>query len=59
MIKFAGDLKEEADCSISLDRKKATAIVRGEIDPQTAFITGQIKIEGDSSLVTQLIPLMM
>jgi len=54
-VKFAGELKEEADCVITLDRKKANGIVTGEIDPQAAFMSGQVKIEGNSSLVMQLL----
>ena len=58
-VKFAGELKEEADCVITLDRKKANGIVKGKIDPQTAFMSGQVKIEGNSSLVMQLLAVTM
>lgn len=59
MIKFAGDLKDEADVSVIIDRENALAMAKGETNPQAAFMSGQIKIQGDMSILMQLTPLMM
>ena len=59
MVKFAGELKDKADCIIKIDRIKASGIVHGDIDPQRAFMSGQVKFEGNSALVMQLLPILM
>lgn len=59
MIKFAGDLKDEPDVSVIIDRENALAMARGETNPQAAFMSGQIRIQGDMSILMQLTPLMM
>ncbi len=59
MVKFAGELRDEPDVTICIDRENAIAMANGETNPQAAFMSGQIKIEGDMSILMQLTPLMM
>lgn len=44
----------EADCTITLSRKNLEKLVRGELNPMTAFLTGKIKVEGDLSVAMKL-----
>lgn len=59
MIKFQGEIKDEADVTVSMERATSLAIASGETNPQAAFMSGQVRIEGDMSILMQLMPLMM
>lgn len=43
-----------ADCTITISRKNLEKLVRGDLNPMTAFLTGKIKVEGDLSVAMQL-----
>ncbi|HUT55858.1 MAG TPA: SCP2 sterol-binding domain-containing protein [bacterium] len=58
-IKFAGPMKDQADCVIKMDQEDIRSMVKGETNPQAAFMSGKIRIEGDMGLLMQLAPLMM
>ena len=58
-IKFAGPMKDQADCVIKMDQEDIRAMAKGETNPQAAFMSGKIRIEGDMGLLMQLAPLMM
>jgi putative sterol carrier protein len=58
MVKFAGPLKDAADVTVSMERQTAVAIAKGDTNPQAAFMSGQVKIEGDLSILMMLMPLM-
>ena len=47
-----------ADCTIIVAREDLEAMVRGELDPTMAFMTGKLKINGDMSVALQLQPLL-
>jgi len=57
-IKFAGPLKDAPDAEVIMNREIAEGMAKGEVDPQQAFMAGKIRIEGDLSLLIQLMPLM-
>ncbi len=59
MVKFAGPLKDEADVAVIVDREQAIAMAKGDTNPQAAFMSGAIKIEGDMGILMQLAPMMM
>lgn len=58
-IKFAGEMRDNPDCIIKVKQEDVKAMGSGELDPQMAFMTGRVKIEGDSSLLMQLTALLM
>ena len=47
-----------ADCTIIVAREDLESMVRGELDPTMAFMTGKLKINGDMSVALQLAPLL-
>jgi putative sterol carrier protein len=57
-ICFGGEVKDP-DCVIKVDKEDAKSMASGETNPQAAFMSGKIRIEGDMSLLMQLTPLMM
>lgn len=44
----------EADCTIRLSRKNLEKLLKGQLNPMTAFLTGKIKVEGDTSVALSL-----
>ena len=45
---------EEPTTSITVDERAYADLRSGSLDPQSAFLNGQIKIEGDMQLAMQL-----
>ncbi|MGQ0708434.1 MAG: SCP2 sterol-binding domain-containing protein [Rhodoferax sp.] len=45
---------EGADCNISLTLANLIAMVRGDLEPATAFMTGKLKVSGDMSVALRL-----
>jgi putative sterol carrier protein len=43
-----------ADCVIRASEENLLRIVRGELNPVTAYMTGRVKVEGDITLATRL-----
>jgi putative sterol carrier protein len=43
-----------ADCTIRLGMDDLEALIAGELDPTTAFMTGKVKVEGDMSVAMAL-----
>lgn len=43
-----------ADCVIRASEDNFLRIVRGELSPVTAYMTGRVRVEGDLSLATRL-----
>lgn len=58
-MKFGGEMKDLPDCTIKIKMDHVRAMASGELDPQAAFMTGKIRIEGDSSLLMHLFAVMM
>ncbi len=44
----------EADCTVILDKDVFESIAAGETNAQMAFMSGQLKVEGDMGLAMQL-----
>ena len=45
---------KEADCTIKIDREDLEAILSGELNPMSAFMSGKIKVQGDMSVAMKL-----
>jgi putative sterol carrier protein len=61
-LKFAGPkekLGADPDVTISIAKEDADAMAKGDLNPQAAFMSGKIKIDGDMGLLMQMAPLMM
>jgi putative sterol carrier protein len=43
-----------AECVIRASEENLLRIVRGELNPVTAYMTGRVKVEGDITLATRL-----
>jgi putative sterol carrier protein len=43
-----------ADCVIRASENDLLRIVRGELNPVTAYMTGRVKVQGDVALATRL-----
>ena len=44
----------EADCTVKVTMDNFVEIAEGNLNPQMAFMTGKIRVEGDMSLAMQL-----
>jgi len=44
----------DADCTIKVTMDNFLEIVEGNLNPQMAFMTGKLRVEGDMSLAMQL-----
>ena len=43
-----------ADCRISLSADDLQALMQGDLDPTMAYMTGQLRVDGDMNLALQL-----
>ncbi len=48
----------EADCTLSADADVFQAIIDGETNPTSAFMTGKLKIDGDMGMAMKLASLL-
>jgi putative sterol carrier protein len=44
----------EADCVVGMSLADLSALIEGELDPTTAFMTGRMKVSGDMSVALRL-----
>jgi len=44
----------EADCTVKVTMDNFVQIAEGNLNPQMAFMTGKLRVEGDMSLAMQL-----
>ncbi|TNE62265.1 MAG: SCP2 sterol-binding domain-containing protein [Alphaproteobacteria bacterium] len=44
----------EADCTVKVSMDNFVQIAEGNLNPQMAFMTGKLRVEGDMSLAMQL-----
>lgn len=55
LMKFGmGEAKPEPDCTISVRYQDSMEIATGKLNPQAAFMSGRIKIEGNMGFAMQL-----
>ena len=54
LIEGAAAEKGEADCTISLSASDFVSLDNGSLNPQSAFLMGKIKVEGDASQALKL-----
>ena len=47
-------VKEEATCTIQLTRENLFKLLKGELNPTSAWLTGKIKLQGDRSQLMKL-----
>lgn len=45
---------EEADCTIRISEPNLEKLLKGKLNPMTAFATGKIKVSGDMSVAMKL-----
>jgi putative sterol carrier protein len=44
----------EADCTVSITRENLEALLTGQLDPITGFMTGKFTVAGDMSVAMKL-----
>ena len=44
----------EADCVVGMSLADLSALIEGELEPATAFMTGRMKVSGDMSVALRL-----
>ncbi len=44
----------DADCTLTITRENLAALMTGELEPATGFMTGRFKVEGDMSVALKL-----
>ncbi len=45
---------DSADCNIGITLSNLTAMIKGDLEPATAFMTGKLKVSGDMSVALRL-----
>ena len=45
---------DNADCNIAITLENLGAMVKGDLEPATAFMTGKLKVSGDMSVAMRL-----
>ncbi len=48
------NVDREADCTIGISLDNLDRMLRGELDPTTAFMMGKLKVAGDMSIALKL-----
>ncbi len=54
IVKFGKPDKEEPDCTISVTSEDAAAMRKGELNPQMAFMSGKIQLQGDMGFAMRI-----
>lgn len=49
-----GNDDRDADCTIGVTLDHLTAMLAGELEPATAFMTGKLRVHGDMSVALKL-----
>lgn len=47
------NVTKPADCRIAISSEKLESVMQGDLDPLTAFMMGELKVEGDMELALQ------
>ena len=45
---------KEADCTVKVDPEDFSAILSGDLNPMSAFMSGKIKVQGDMGVAMKL-----
>jgi putative sterol carrier protein len=45
---------KEADCTVGITLENLTAMLAGDLEPATAFMTGKLRVSGDMSVALKL-----
>ena len=45
---------KDADCTIKVSQENFAKVIKGELNPTMAFMTGKIKLDGDMSVAMKL-----
>lgn len=48
------NVDRDTDCTITITRENLAALVGGELEPTTGFMTGRFKVAGDMSVAMKL-----
>ena len=48
------NLEREADCTVTITLENLTAMLTGELEPVTGFMTGRFTVAGDMSVAMRL-----
>ena len=48
------NLNRDADCTLTMTRENLAALMTGELEPATGFMTGRFNVEGDMSVALKL-----
>ncbi len=54
MIHLDDNADQPADCRISISADDLEALIEGRLDPTTAYMGGQLGVDGDMTLALQL-----
>ena len=49
-----GNADGPADCRVSISADDLDALIEGSLDPTTAYMSGQLRVDGDMTLALQL-----
>lgn len=48
------NVDREADCTVTITQENLAALMSGELEPATGFMTGKFKVSGDMSVALKL-----